>query len=85
MAYIADCLRRKTIQEREDAKYGHEHEKVEGRPEDQGTIVDKNLVDFYNKGGILVIACLHQVLQIRCCNGVMSNLKTLHHPQLIPC
>ena len=47
MAYIADCLRRKTIQEREDAKYGHEHEKVEGRPEDQGTIVDKNLVDFY--------------------------------------
>ena len=22
MAYIADCLRRKTIQEREDAKYG---------------------------------------------------------------
>ena len=45
MAYIADCLRRKTIQEREDAKYGHEHEKSD-QP-NLKDIADVELVDFY--------------------------------------
>ena len=55
--------------------------------------------NFFSGKGPKLISCLtfarvhfsfvhmkfHQVLQIRCCYGVMSNPKTLHHPQLIPC
>ena len=49
MAYIADCMRRKTIQEREDAKYGHEHEKVtaEDTQPDLKGVVTAEVVDFY--------------------------------------
>ena len=48
MAYIADCLRRKTIKEREDAKYGHEHEKAtaEDQPNLKG-VATAEVVDFY--------------------------------------
>ena len=51
MAYTADCLRRRTIQQREDAKYGHGHVIAEGaekRPADLTNVVNKELVDFYN-------------------------------------
>ena len=49
MAYIADCLRRKTIQEREDAKYGHEHEKAtaEDQQPDLKGVETAEVVDFY--------------------------------------
>lgn len=50
MAYIADCMRRRTIQEREDAKYGHGHEKVahhDNKQVDLKNVANVELVDFY--------------------------------------
>jgi len=52
MAYIADCLRRRTVKAREDLKYGHGHDKTgptaEGkRPVDLGNIANFEAVDFY--------------------------------------
>ena len=57
MAYIADCLRRKTIQGREDAKYG-QHSVADGDDAPQQTAkAQKDLshvsvmkaIDFYEK------------------------------------
>lgn len=53
MAYIADCLRRKTVQQREDTKYGgdgqaHEQGTEPGKSVDLGNIGHKTVVDFYN-------------------------------------
>lgn len=56
MAYIADCLRRKTIKAREDAKFGHghQHAEAEGAGEaaakvaDLGDVRTLTAVDFYN-------------------------------------
>ena len=50
MAYIADCLRRRTIQQREDNKYGHgQHEKatVGDKQVDLKNVANVELIDFY--------------------------------------
>ena len=53
MAWIADCLRRKTVKAREDAKYGHQHDMAEdaetATKADLGDVRTLNAVDFYNK------------------------------------
>jgi len=50
MAYIADCLRRRTIKSREDAKYGHgeNHEQAADANKRPNNIIDKKPLDFYN-------------------------------------
>lgn len=53
MAYIADCLRRKTMQEREDKQYGHDEadpnaEARRKRP-DVSNVSTLEAKDFYNK------------------------------------
>ena len=50
MAYIADCLRRKTVKDREDNKYGHEHEVADGKthPGPPSQVATMDVVSFYN-------------------------------------
>ena len=51
MAYIADCLRRRTLQGREDSKFGHGHEVApEGAPKkaDTSNVRTLDAVQFYN-------------------------------------
>ena len=52
MAYIADCLRRRTIKGREDDKYGHGHEQAaageDNKQVDLKNVANLELVDFYN-------------------------------------
>ena len=51
MAYIADCLRRKTMREREDDRYGHEaHDIGEGNTKTglPSKVATMDVVSFYN-------------------------------------
>ena len=49
MAYIADCLRRKTIKEREDKTYGHDHEIADGKTHTgvPSQVATMDVVSFY--------------------------------------
>ena len=50
MAYIADCLRRKTVKEREDKQFGHDHEVGDGKthPGPPSQVATMDVVSFYN-------------------------------------
>jgi hypothetical protein len=48
MAYTADCLRRRTIKDREDKKYGHEENHVKN-PAAFNEVRTLDAIDFYNK------------------------------------
>ena len=52
MAYIADCMRRRTIKGREDDKYGQGHEQAaageDNKQVDLKNVANLELVDFYN-------------------------------------
>ena len=49
MAYIADCLRRKTMKEREDKTYGHDHEIADGKTHTgvPSQVATMDVVSFY--------------------------------------
>jgi len=50
MAYIADCLRRKTTKDREDAQYGNEGENQQSKSSsDLGNVQVMTAVEFYNR------------------------------------
>ena len=50
MAYIADCCRRRTIKEREDKQYGHDHEVADGKTATgvPSRVATMDVVTFYN-------------------------------------
>ena len=49
MAYIADCLRRRTLKEREDSKYGHQEADQKRKGVDLSRVRTLDAVDFYKK------------------------------------
>ena len=49
MAYTADCLRSRTIKDREDAKYGGDEQTTTQSSADLGNVTTMSVAEFYNK------------------------------------